>query len=98
MNSLDLLKQRLEKGTDIYRSGYGYTVKVYDPDKPSTIMSEFYFSKKDGRYDLVFATYYYMVFNTRITTSMNFSVYCRNSKDPVVAEVVESLYKLVPGK
>jgi hypothetical protein len=96
MNSLDLLKQRLERGRDVYRYGYGYSVKVYDPDKPSTIMSEFFFSKYEGRYDLIFATYYYRIFNTQIQPSVYFSVYCKNSKDPLVAETVESLLKMVP--
>ncbi len=98
MVSLSHLKQRLEKGTDIFRAGYGYSVKVFDPDKPSTIMSEFYFSKKEGRYDLIFTTYYYMIFRTRIYPAVYFSVYCRNTKDPVVAETVESLLKLVPSR
>ena len=95
MNSLDLLRQRLERGKDIFRRGYGYSVKIYDPDRPNTIMSEFYFSKNQGRYDLIFATYYYKIFNTTIAPSVYFSVYCRNSKDPVVAEVVDSLLKIV---
>ncbi len=96
MNSVDLLKQRLERGRDIYRTGYGYSVKVYDPDNPSTIMSEFFFSKRGGKYDLIFATYYYRVFNTQISPSIYFSVYCKDSKDPMIAEVVESLLKMVP--
>jgi len=96
MSSLDLLKSRIEKGRDIFRADYNYNVKIYDPDRPSTVMSEFFFGKKLGRYDLIFATYYYKIFYTQISPVVSYSVYCRNSKDPVVAEIVESLIKMVP--
>lgn len=95
MNSLDFLKQRLERGRDIFRYEHGYAVKVYDPDKVSTIMSEYFFGKKDGRYDLIFSTKFYRIFNTRINPGLFYSVYCKNSKDPYVAEIVESLLKMV---
>jgi hypothetical protein len=58
-------------------------------------MSEFFFSKKLGRYDLIFRTNYYKFFNTKIQPPLVYSVYCRNSKDPVVAEIVEDLLKMV---
>lgn len=96
MNSIDLLKLRLEKGRDIFKTEYGYTVKIYDPDKPTTIQSEFFFAKQHGRYDLIFTTYYYKIFNTKIAPVVFFSVYCKSSKDPMIAEIVEALLKMAP--
>lgn len=96
MKSLEALKKYIKMGRNIYKSGYGYTVKVYDPDRSSSIMSEFLFVKNlDGRCDLVFTTYYYDSFRTIIAPEMFYSVYCKNSKDPYVLEVVESLYKMI---
>lgn len=96
MSSLDLLRSRIEKGRDIFKADYNYNVKIYDPDKPSTVMGEFFFGKRLGRYDLIFATYYYKIFYTQIAPVISYSVYCKNSKDPVVAEIVESLLKMMP--
>lgn len=91
MKSLETIMFKLEQGTDISQYGDGYSIKFYDPDAPSTIMSEFYFSKKLGRYDLIFKTNYYKLFRSNIQPPVNFSVYCKNSNDPVVAKVVEDL-------
>jgi hypothetical protein len=97
MTSLPLLKTLLKRGRDIIKTNYGYTVKLYDPDSPQSMMSEFYFAKNpDGRYDLVLTTHYYKIFMTKITPPIACFVYCKNTKDPVVAETVEALLKLVP--
>ncbi len=98
MKSIDTLRYKLEDGADIFKYGDGYTVKVYDPDEPSSIMCEFYFSKVRNRYDLIFKTNYYKLYRLKIVPPILFSVYCKNSKDPVVAETVEELLKLVPRK
>lgn len=96
MNSLSDLKKHIQLGRNIYKYEFGYTVKIYDPDKPTSIMSEFSFQKNlDGRCDLVFTTYYYYSFKTVISPEVIYSVYCKNSKDPYVLEVIESLYKLI---
>ena len=95
MKSLPVLEYKLKDGTDYFPSGDGHSVKFYDPDEPTTIMSEFYFAKKAGRYDLIFKTNYYKLFKMKIKPPIPFSVYCRNSKDPVVAKTVESLLKLL---
>ncbi|OHD70286.1 MAG: hypothetical protein A2W19_07305 [Spirochaetes bacterium RBG_16_49_21] len=98
MQSLDSLLYKLEEGFDINHSGSGYTVQFFDPDPPSTQMSEFYFNKIQDRYDLQFRTNYYKIFNLKIIPPIPYSVYCKNSKDPVVAEVVESLLKEMGGR
>ena len=95
MRSLDTLQYKLKEGTDIFQHEHGYTVKFYDPDEPTTIMSEFFFGKKLGRYDLIFKTNYYKIYKMKIIPPVPFSVYCKDSKDPIIAEYVESLLKLV---
>ncbi|MFW5771137.1 MAG: hypothetical protein ACOCX9_06850 [Spirochaetota bacterium] len=95
MNSIGLLVKKLKAGRDIFRHGHGYNVKVYDPDAGTTIMAEYFFGKKDGRYDLIFSTKHYKLYKTKISPPVHFSVYCRNSNDPLVAETVERLLKLV---
>ncbi len=95
MKSLDTLKYKLKEGTDIYPFDYGYSVKFYDPDEPTTIMSEFYFAKRGGRYDLMFKTDYYKLYKMKIQPPLPYSVYCKNSRDPIVAETVEELLKLL---
>ncbi len=95
MRSLPSLVEKLKKGSDIYKYRHGYTVKLYDPDKPSTIMSEFFFGRKDGAYDLIFKTNYYKLYNTVITPPMQYSVYCERSTDPIIKETVEQLIKIV---
>ncbi len=97
MKSLLSLQELLKRGKNISKHKTGWSVKSYDPNHPSTVMYEFYFSKNDnGRYDLVFKTNYYKIFRTKIQPVVYFSVFCRNSKDPYVAEIVESLLNLIP--
>jgi hypothetical protein len=98
MASLDSLLAKIQEGFDIIPTGTGYTVRIYDPDSPSASMSDFYFNKNLGRYDLQFKTNYYTLFNMKIVPPIPFSVYCKNSKDPVVAETVDSLLKNAAGK
>jgi len=98
MFSINTLKARLKAGKDIYGWSYGYNVKVYDPDNPSTIQGEFFFSKKNGLYTLIFATYYFKLYKTRVTPPLYYSVFCKDTKDPKIKEVVDQLYELVPAK
>lgn len=95
MSSLGLLKMRLSKGRDIFKKVRGYTVEIHHPERARESMSEFFFGKNYGKYDLMFATYYYRIFHTRITPPLVFSVYCKESTDPVIEKVVESLLKQV---
>jgi hypothetical protein len=97
MRSMETLNFKLDQGTDIFPYGDGFSVKFFDPDAPTTIMSEFYFSKRFERYDLIFKTNYYKLFNSNIRPPIEFSVYCKNSKDPVVAKVGEELLAKVKG-
>ncbi|MBN1501453.1 MAG: hypothetical protein JW982_14930 [Spirochaetes bacterium] len=95
MSSLDSLKYMLKKGTDIVKYEHGYAVRIFDPEKPTERMSEFFFGRKNGRYDLQFKTNYYKLYNTVIKPPIPFSVYCVNSKDKAVKDTVEELIKIV---
>jgi len=95
MKSLKELKFKIEDGTDIQKSKDGYKVSIFDPDASSSIMSEFYFAKKLGRYSLVFRTSYYKIFNYKIVPPLEYSVYCVNSKDKNIKDIVEKLLDLV---
>lgn len=95
MKSLGALTNKIDEGSNIRKEGDGYRVIIYDPDSPGDIMSEFFFSKKLGSYNLVFRTRYYKIFSASIYPPLEYSVYCVNSKDKIVQEVVESLLKMV---
>jgi hypothetical protein len=97
MLSINVLKERIKNGKDIYPWRYGYNIKVFDPDNASTMMGEYFFSRKDGLYTLIFATYYYKLYKTRITPPLYYSVYCSESKDPKIKDVVDSLYRMMPA-
>ncbi len=95
MKSLGALRNKLDEGADISKEGAGYRVIIYDPDSPREIMSEFFFSKRLGKYNLVFKTKYYKIFNASIFPPLEYSVYCVNSKNKTVQETVESLLQMV---
>jgi hypothetical protein len=94
MFSINTLKERLKKNEDVSLWRYGYHVQIHDPDQPSMVQGEYFFSRKDGEYTLICATYYYRVYNVKIVPSLNYSVYCKDTKDPKIKEVVDSLYTL----
>jgi len=98
MYSLDTLKVLLKQNTGIYKWGHGYSVKLNDPDT-NKIMGEFFFGKRHdtGRYDLIFKTSYYPLFRSEIHPIVKYSVFCKNSNDPIVKEVVDELLQLVPN-
>lgn len=98
MFSLPMLKSRLKAGKDIYEWKFGYNVKIYDPDNPSTMMGEYFFSRKDGSYTLIFATYYFKLYKTKIIPPLYYSVFCSETKDPRVKAVVDELYSIANAK
>jgi len=95
MYSLPLLRAKLKSGRDIFKFKHGYSVKLYDPDAPTTISGEFFFGKKDGKYDLIFTTYYYKLYRTKISPPLSYSVYCKDTTDKYIADIVEDLLKMV---
>ncbi|MBN2039264.1 MAG: hypothetical protein JW864_04435 [Spirochaetes bacterium] len=97
MKSLAFLKYLLNEGSSIYNTEAGWVAIKYDEEKAKSTMSKFFFRLKDERYDLVFKTNYYRLYKTIIHPPISHSVYCRNSKDPVIAEYVKNLLKLLPN-
>ncbi len=96
MATLKTLKKKLNEGTDIFHSDAGWVVIIYDPESTSTPMTKFYFKSKENRYDLIFETKFYKLYNIVIQPPITFSVYCKNSKDPIIAEYVKELLKMLP--
>lgn len=96
MGSLPALKKKLLDGRDIFFTNSGTRVVIYDLEKTSTVMNDFFFKIEEERYDLMFKTNYYKLYKISISPPILFSVYCRNSKDPVVAKYVKELLTLVP--
>ena len=95
MSSLPELKNQLNRGKDIFFTDAGTRVVINDPEKKSTVMSDFFFKIREDRFDLKFKTEYYKLYYTTIKPPISFSVYCRDSKDPVVAKYVKELLPLV---
>ncbi len=95
MMSLDMVKEQIEQGTNVKKEGYGYKVRKLDPDTDE-IMGEFVFENRFGRYNLLLKTNYYKLYYSKIYPQIRYSVFCLNSKDPVVKETVEALFKEVP--
>lgn len=96
MGSFPALKKKLIDGRDIFFTNSGTRVVIYDLEKTSTVMNDFFFKIEEERYDLMFKTNYYKLYKISISPPILFSVYCRNSKDPVVAKYVKELLTLVP--
>ena len=96
MRSLNSVTRLIAEGKNIYKTKYGFSIRFFDPDEPTTIMNEFYFNKNvAGGYDLTFKTNYYKSFRTKIVPALRYSIYCRNSKDPIVMKTVGSLFEQV---
>lgn len=95
MNSINFLIDRLKQGTDMFKTQNGYSVKIYDEDEESKIKGEYFFQRKNGKYDLQFKTYYYKLYGRKIVPSYTYSVYCSNSTNPVVKDTVERLIKII---
>ncbi|MBN2400952.1 MAG: hypothetical protein JXN64_00990 [Spirochaetes bacterium] len=96
MKSLNALKKKINEGSDRYFTDAGTRIVIYDSEKTSSPTSEFFFKVKEDRYDLIFRTIYYRLYHTIIQPPISFSVYCRNSKDPVVSKYAKELLDMIP--
>jgi hypothetical protein len=96
LTNYNVLRNRLREGTDIFHADSGWVVIIYDPETTTTPMLKYFFKLKEERYDLVFETKYYKLYKTSIQPPITFSVYCKNTKDPVVAPYVKELLKMLP--
>ena len=97
MKSLRLLESILNNpgANTLYPNVYGFNVKFLETDETHKHSALFSYGKNAGGYYLQFKTEYYRKdFNTVQNPVLKFSVYCRNSNDPVVKETVENLFKV----
>ncbi|HOK02830.1 MAG TPA: hypothetical protein PKX79_08140 [Spirochaetota bacterium] len=97
MRSLDALEDIFKKNQsrNIFPDTYGFTVKLSEVDERTIPMALFTFGKSETGYYLQFKTEYYRI-NARFTAKpvLQYSVYCKNTGDPIVSEIVEDLFKI----
>jgi hypothetical protein len=99
MASLPVVKQKIQEGRVVSRRGHdGRYVRLVDPDIKDATMSDFYFGKEVGAYDLQFKTLYYKNGTIKIEPLINYSVFAKGSHDAIIAEYVEALLKMAKNK
>lgn len=97
MKSSDALELMLKKSDNIavFEDVYGFNIKLLEIDETSRYSAKFAYGKNAGGYYLQFRTDYYRKnFGTEIRPVLNYSVYCKDTNDPVVKEYVENLFKI----
>ena len=97
MKSLRTLESILNSSSTnaIFSSVYGFNVKFLETDETHRNSALFSYGKSAAGYYLQFKTEYYRKdFNTVQNPVLKYSVYCRDSKDSVVKETVENLFKV----
>lgn len=74
---------------------YGFNIRFYEVDERQRNSALFSYGKREAGYYLQFRTEYYRKdFKTEEKPVLKYSVYCRDSNDPVVKETVENLFKV----
>jgi hypothetical protein len=97
MKSYDALEMIFKKNeaTTVLPDTYGFTVKLTEVDEINKPMGLFTFGRSETGYFLQFRTEYYRI-NARNTVNpvLRYSVYCKDTNDPVVKDLVEDLFKI----
>lgn len=97
MQSLDTLESVLKRqdSKSILPDVYGFSVKFADVDERKKHSAIFSYGKTIRGYYLLFKTEFYResFTSTRIPI-LHYSVYCKETNDPVIRETVENLFKL----
>lgn len=97
MQSLDVLEKVLNRkdSKSILPDVYGFSVKYADVDERKKHSAIFSYGKTIQGYYLLFKTEFYResFTSTRIPI-LKYSVYCKDTNDPVIQETVENLFKL----
>lgn len=76
---------------------YGFNVRVFESDETKKNSAIFSYGKSAGGYYLQFKTEYYRRnFSTEQVPILRYSVYCKDSNDPVVKDTVERLFTIRP--
>jgi len=97
MKSIDELKSVLERKDkkSIFSDVYGFSVKFADIDQRKKHSAIFSYGKTIKGYYLIFKTEFYREsFKSVRIPILKYSVYCKNTNDPVIKETVEDLFKL----
>jgi hypothetical protein len=97
MKSYDSLENvfRENDTSKVFPDVYGFNVKLADIDETHRYSAMFTFGKAIHGYYLQFKTIYNKkTYSTEITPVLKYSVYCKNTNDPVVKEYVENLFKI----
>ncbi len=101
MKSNDTLESLLKRGNGnaVSEDVYGVNIKLFEVDEINKHSASFAYGKSAGGYYLQFKTEYYRKdFKTEKRPVLGYSVYCRDSNDPVVKEAVENLFKIKSPK
>ncbi len=97
MQSYDTLESVLKRQDtkSIIPDVYGFSVKFADIDERQKHSAIFSYGKSVKGYYLIFKTEFYResFSSTRIPV-LKYSVYCKDTSDPVIQETVENLFKL----
>lgn len=97
MRSLDVLKAVLNRKEkySIIADTYGYNVKFADIDDRRKHSAIFSYGKTEKGYYLLFKTEFYREgFASLRQPILPYSVYCKNTNDPIIKEIVEDLFKI----
>lgn len=97
MKSLKTLESVLNNpDTNSFSSDvYGFNIRFFEADERQRHSALFTYGKNAGGYFLQFKTEYYRKdYKTEQKPVLKYSVYCRDTNDPVVKETVEALFKI----
>ena len=97
MKSLKTLEAILNNPdtNSLYTDVYGFNLRFYESDERQRNSALFSYGKNAGGYYLQFKTVYYRKdFKTEQKPVLQYSVFCKDSNDPVVKETVENLFKV----
>lgn len=97
MKSADALELMLKKDDRlaVFEDVYGFNIKLMEIDETQRDQARFTYGRNAGGYYLQFRTEYCRKnFGTEVSPVLKYSVYCKDSNDPVVREYVESLFKI----
>jgi len=97
MISLKTLESILDNPdtNSLYSDVYGFNIKFFETDERYKNSALFTYGKNASGYYLQFKTEYYRKdYRTVQNPVLKYSVYCKDSNDPVVKETVENLFKV----
>lgn len=97
MKSLKTLEHILNNAdTNSLDAGvYGFNIRFYETDERQKNSALFTYGKNAEGYYLQFKTEYYRKdYKTEQKPVLKYSVYCKNTNDPIVGEIVENLFKI----